>query len=360
MPIGTMRDLMSTMHQDQAQLLVNHNFDPGVLRPYVGQGGRSYMTITNPKTGKPEVMLTNTPSTLTRDAYKLFDDVIQDTLRDELVAFADLRARPGLVYRIPNAMQYTVIQGQTMGDLTRATISMSPTRRSERDRPESDTTLFPLPIIHKDFDYDFRELAVSQRGDMPLDTVTARIAAIKVAEEIEMLTLGTSGTFSYGGGTIYGYTNFPQRSTNTSMTVPTGSNGTTVVNEIIALRQLLINHKHKGPYQIYVNTQWSSVLDTDFSATKGENTLRQRILALDGIAGIKTVPWLTSTHWHLLMVEMSPLNVQAVVGMEVQLVQWQSLDGFMRHYKVMAMQYPRIRPDTAGYSGVAHGSTVAA
>jgi hypothetical protein len=43
--------------------------------------------------------------------------------------------------------------------------------------------------------------------------------------------------------------------------------------------------------------------------------------------------------------------------MEVQTVQWESLGGMVKHFKVMCMLIPQLRADTSGNSGVGHGST---
>lgn len=345
---------------DATDRLIANDFDVGVLRPWRGRDGRSYVTRTvlNQKTGlyEPKVMVTNAPATLSRDAWILFDTAIVRAVRERLRAFADIRAA-GLTFNLPNGMAHTVLQYQTMGDINRATISMDPIRRGEADRPTTDTANLPLPIIHKDFDFSAREIMVSRNGNMPLDTTTAELAARKVAEEVEMMTVGTAGSFSYGGGTIYGYTNFPSRATKTDMNVPTGANGPTVITDLLTLRQLLIDDRHFGPYILYVNSQWASVLDNDFSTSKGDQTLRQRILAIDGITDVRVLDHLPTTQWHCVLVEMSTETVRAVVGMEVQTVQWESLGGMMKHFKVMTIQVPQLRPDTAGNSGVAHGRT---
>lgn len=343
---------------DAADRLLQNNGDPGVLRPYLGHDGKSYMTkmVRNERTGviEPKVFVTNTPATLSYDAWKQFDAAVIDTIYDRLRAFADIRAA-GLVYNLPNGMAHTVLQYQTMGDITGATVSMDPSRRSETDRPESDLALFPLPIIHKDFDISARELLTSRQGIMPLDTTNARLAARKVAEELEDMTIGNVVPFKYAGNYVYGYLTFPQRAIKADMTVPDGTNGTTVLADILALRQLLIDDRHFGPYMLYVNSQWSEVLDSDFSTAKGTNTLRQRILALPDIMDIRTLDRLPSTEWHMILVEMRQENVRAVVGMEVQTVQWESMGGMMRHFKVMCLQVPQLRADTAGNSGIAHG-----
>lgn len=349
-------DLISNIEGwgDTADKLIANNFDVGVLRPWIGKDGKSYICRTI--NGQPKVMTTNTPATLTRDAWIQFDQSIQRAIQERLSAFADIR-RAGLVYNLPNGMAHTVLQYQTQGDITPATISMDPVRRSERDRPHTDVENLPLPIVHKDFDFSAREIMSSRLGQMPIDTTTAELAAIKVAEEVEKMTVGTVTPFTYGGGSVYGYMTLPERALKINMTVPTGANGPTVIGDLLALRQLLIDDRHYGPYVLYLNSQWAQVLDNDFSTAKGDQTLRQRILTVAGIQKVEILYTLPTTKWHALLVELSSQTVRAVVGMEVQTIQWESLGGMMKHFKVMCMLVPQIRSDTDGNSGVAHGTT---
>jgi uncharacterized linocin/CFP29 family protein len=348
------------MFGDAADRLLAANGDLGVLRPWIGRDGRSYVArqVWNERTQKFEgrVFTTNTATSLSYDAYKQFDTTVIQVLRERLRAVADVRGA-GLVYNLPNGMAHTVLAYQKIGDFTRATVSMDPSRRSEMDRPESDIAYFPLPIVHKDFDISARELMSSRLGLMPLDTTNAALAARKVSEEMEDMLLGTVAPFKYAGNYVYGYRTLPERATKFDLTTPTGSNGATVIGEILALRQLLINDKHYGPYVLYVNSQWSTVLDNDFSTLKGADTLRQRILRIDDITDVRVCDRLPTTNWECLLVELKTETVRMVMGTEVQTVQWESQGGMMRHFKVMAMQPIQLRGDTAGNSGVAHGAT---
>lgn len=340
--------------------LIEHGFDPGVLRPWVGADGRSYCQkmVMNHATGKmePQVMITNAPATLPRYAWELMDTAVFRAVRERLKLVADLRGA-GLEYNLPNGMAHTMLTYQKTGDMTDATISMDPTRRSEGDRPDTDYVVLPLPIIHKDLDFSLREILVSRNGNLPLDTTSADIAGRKVAEMAEKLATGTAGSFSYGGGTIYGLTNFPQRATKTDMPVPDGTNGPAVIAAILALRQMLIDDNHPGPYMFYVNKQWAQWLDTDFSSAKGDNTLRQRILAIGDITDVRTLDYLPQTQYACCLVEMSSVNIRMVIGMEIQTIQWESAGGFMKHYKVMCLIVPQLRADSNGNSGIAHGRT---
>jgi hypothetical protein len=340
---------------DAADRLIANDFDVGVLRPWVGDDGRYYISRT--LNNKPRAIVTNTPATLTKQAWVLLDQAVVRAVQLRLRAFADIRAA-GLVFNLPNGMAHTVLQYQTVSDVTPATISMDPIRRSEADRPVLDLLNLPLPVVHKDFDFSAREIAVSRNGNVPLDTTMAELAGRKVAEEVEKLTVGNVGTaFAYAGGAVYGYTNFPNRATKVDMTVPTGANNVQVLSDILAVRQLLINNRHFGPYGVYFNSQWAQILDTDFNPNKGDQTMRQRLLAVEGFQTVQVLDFLPTTQWHTIIVEMSTETVRAVVGMEIQTVQWESLGGMQKNFKVMGILVPQLRPDVYGNSGIGHGRT---
>jgi hypothetical protein len=337
---------------DAYERLAANDCDPGALRPWKGRDGRNYICVN--VDGKPKVMVTNAPATMSYDSWKVFDSVVEKAVVEETAAVADLR-RAGLTYDLPNGMAHTFLQNQLQYDITPSTVSMDPARRSEVDRPVTDVALLPLPIIHKDFDYGGREILVSRSGNMALDTDSADSGTRKNVEEAEKMLVGTVDPFTYGLGTVYGYRTHPARATNFSLTAPTGSNGPTVVNEFLGLRQLLINDLHRGPYQVYVNMQWAQFLDNDFSTVKGDGTLRSRILAVQGFQSIQTLEFLPTTNYEVLVVEMRSRTVRLVVGVEPMMVQWESMGGFMRHFKSLLMWVPQIRADSAGNLGIAHG-----
>jgi Family of unknown function (DUF6260) len=343
-----------------ANRLVESNGDLGILRPFRGADGRSYWERTQwgPKGPQKKVLATNAPATLSYEQWIAIDTTVTTALMTRLKAFADIRATPGLTYNLPNGMAHTVLRYSTMGDITPATLSMDPKRRSEGDRPQFDTAQMPLPVVHKDFDINYRELLASRNpGGAPLDLTMVDLAGQKCAEMIESLTVGTAGPFSDAGGSIYGYTNFPARSTKINMTVPDGANNATVIGEILDLRQLLINTKHFGPYRLYVNSQWSKVLDLPNTAVQGGPTLRQHLEAIGDIQSVDVLDTLPTTQWHSVLVEMKPQTVRAVIGMEVTTVSWQSLGDYDLNYKVLALQLPNLRADSNGTSGIAHGRT---
>jgi hypothetical protein len=337
-----------------AATLMRNDFDISVLRMWEDpETHQSY--VTRNLGGKPTPMLVrNATATLLKDEWQLLDEVVIKAAKPRLRAFGDLRAM-GLQYTIPDGMGKGVFQYQAQSDITPATISMDGLRRSESDRPIYDLVNLPLPIIHKDFQFSAREVMMSRGRGNPLDTTTAELAGRRVAEQAEQLLLGTSSSYQYGGGTIYGYTNFPNRITYT-MTNPTAGGwipGTTV-NEILAMRTLSQQAYHFGPWMLYNSIAWDTFLDDDYSASKGDKTLRERLESIKGIMGVRTLDYLTG--YTMLMVQMTSDVARAVVGMDIVTVQWESEGGMQLNFKVMAILVPQIRADHNGNTGLIHGA----
>lgn len=340
-----------------AASLLSSNFNPNSLRPMADEYGRVFQTVTN-KRGKEicEFLPTvNADSTLRKNEWQLLDLAVIKAAKPRLRAWGDL-VNAGLTFDIPNGMSKTVLQHQTQSDISGAIMSMDGLRESDRDRPIYDLTNLPLPIVHKDFSFSAREVAVSRNGSTPLDTTTAELAGRRVAEAVEQLLLGVSSTYTYGGGTIYGYTNYTNRLTKVLTNPSTSSSWTPsiTVNEVLAMRNLSQLAYHYGPWMLYCSPNWDTYMDDDYSAAKGDKTLRQRLAAIDNINGCRTLDYLTG--YQLLLVQMSADVIRAVQGMPITTVQWESHGGMMLNFKVMAIMVPQVRCDHNSNTGLVHGT----
>lgn len=354
-------DLMSPSGSGQgiaAQLLAQKFTDPGMLRPFIGVDGRAYISVYNGegdrKDAKSYRKLSVNSATLRRDEWKHLDDAIIPVAESRLNGIQDLITR-GLVYNLGNALGTTVLETHDLSDAFEAELSMDGIKRSKGDRPEYGTVYLPIPIIHVDYEINARVLEASRRLGNPLDTTSAERAARKVAEKLEKL-LFTNEKYSFGGGTIYSYLNFPHRNTTT---VAAWSNPATTAKNIIdsvrQMKQEALNANFYGPWQLYVPTTVETRLDDDYN-TSGQSTqtIRERILKIAGIAGISVVDTLPDNNY--LLVQMTSDVVRLVRGMGIQNVQWGSEGDFVTKYKVMTIQVPQIRSDHEGKCGVVHAS----
>lgn len=339
-------------HGDVANALLANNFDVGPLRPYIGTDGLPYQVLNIE--GKPQTVLAyNAPATLRFAEWRMIDDAVMDAVyTTPQRLWADLRGR-GDAIQIPNGMGKTIYEYQRATDISGATTSMDGIREADADRVHFDLTGIPLPIIHKDFQFTTREIAISRNGGPPIDTMVARLATRKVLEEAEKYTAGTQ-TFKFGGYNVYGYTNFPQRMTQT-LTAPSSANHATTIGEILSMRKKLTDKGFQGPYTVYMSPTWDTYLDEDYNASTAKTqTFRERILQIEGISSLRTSYWLTGNT--IVMVQQTPDVCRAVVGMDVVTLQWPGKGGMLTNFKVMAILVPLMRADFNGITGIVHGS----
>ena len=367
--IDTLSNLIGGGHSGTADRLIANNMDVGVLRPWLDQYGRSCVSVTNGYNGdgtpKYKTMLTNAPATLLKDEWIRLDDTVIRTARPELVVWNTLVSR-GLVFNMPNAMATTVLQHQTMTEAGEAGLSMDALVRTSRDRPVFEIEGVPLPIVHSEFSFPARELAISRAGRMPLDTTMAEMASRRCAETIERLALGTLGSYYYAGYNIYGLTNYPSRITKT-FTLPTAGGWVpqVLVDEVLDAMQSLRSVYFNGPYLVFYSPAWGKYLDADYSAAYNGSTLRTR---LTQIADIST--WVKSDYlsasgsdrfgldpgsgFTIVIVQASSAVVQAIQGLALTTLQWDESGGLEKKFKVMGIMVPRLRKNNYGNTGILH------
>jgi uncharacterized linocin/CFP29 family protein len=292
-----------------------------------------------------------TLDTLRKDEWKHYDTAVIQASQQRFVGIADLRSR-GLVFNIPNGMGKTVLEYEDIGDVQGAQISMDAVTRGENDRPEFEIKYLPLPIVHGDFQINTRVLAASRTTGAPLDTTTAELKARKVAEKLEEM-LFTATSYTFGGGTIYGYLNAPNRNTVTLSQNwdASGKTGEEILADVLAMKQASIDAMHFGPWVLYIPTAYETVLDDEFKSNS-DKPIRQRIMEISGISDIKVVDKLTANN--VVLVQMTTDVVRLVVGLPITTVEWTTEGGMVFHFKVMTIQVPQVRADQDGNSGIVH------
>jgi hypothetical protein len=319
---------------------------------FLSDDGEKSLVTLNAGTTNEETIITNAPATLRKDEWKQMDEAIVKAAQKELNAWSDLRSMVP-AYTIANGMGKTILETERESDVTDAAVSMDGLARDTADRVETDLVNLPLPITHKGFNYSLRQVMASRNSGQALDVSNGQLAARKVAESIEKMYLGELSSYKFGGGTVAGLTNFASRNTVT-LTAPTSSNHATTLNEVLDMRAAAYADNHYGPFMLYASPGWDQYLDEDYSASKGDNTLRERLRKVQGIIDVKTSRFLSDTT--LLLVQMTPDVVRAVSGMEITTVQWDSMGGMQQNFKVMAIQVPQLRADFDGNCGIVHGS----
>jgi uncharacterized linocin/CFP29 family protein len=358
-------------------------YEPGLMRPY-REKGRDWCTVNVGKNDNGTTKYKAIPveklrqrgiqspvfnaMTLTKDAWIELDRTVIRATRQRLRAWADLAAsstRGGF-----NAMGKTTLEYQTMNDPGEAVVDMDAMTDGRADRPLIGLRSIPLPITHSDFWFSEREIAVSRNSGAPLDTTMAEAAGRRVAEMIEKTVIGVETGIAFGptsssdtrySGTsqVYGYTNFPYRVTKTDLNAPTGSNPEAVMTDVLEMIETMQSNGFFGPYMLYTSTGYSRYLSDDYfrtGSTSAVRSLRQRIMEIEGIQDIRRLDYLTSGY-QLILVQMSSEVAQAINGMDITTVRWESQGGMRQNFKVMAVQVPLLKAPYNGISGILHATT---
>jgi uncharacterized linocin/CFP29 family protein len=334
-----------------AERLLAANMSPNVLRPYIAENGNAYITANQGGTPTP-VQVSN--ALLQIDEWKYIDRVVIDVQEERLIGVNDLRSR-GLTLTIPNGLGKTVFQSQKMSDINDARIDMDAETREREDRYELGTDTLPLPIIHADFRVNMRYLEESRQTGAGFDTTMITKSTRKVAEKLETILFTGTSSFAYGGGTIYGYMDFPYRNTVTLTAHwnDSAATGETMLVDLLAMKQAAIDAGFYGPYMVYIPTNFETAIDGDFKANS-DKSIRSRLLEVGNVMDIKVADMLTDDN--IILVQLTEDVVRMIEGMALQPLQWDERGGIVTKFKVMTIAVPQIRADYNNACGIVHGS----
>jgi hypothetical protein len=343
-----------------SQIMGCGRLDIGSKRPFIGNDGRAY--ITSYKGGDPKSATSyvttpiNTNATLRRDEWKQLDEALLVASRYRLGGIADLLAK-GLTFNLGNAMGTTVLEWHDVNDGMSATLTMDGVTRGNNDTPKFQTNYLPIPVLHVDYEINSRMLESSRKLGNPLDTTMAEMAARRIQEKMENM-LFTDTTYAFGTADdrsrnkIYSYVNHPDINAVTLGTHWDASAKTAagILQDVLNMKAASIAAYHYGPWQLYIPTAYEVVLDDDYDTTTPGKTIRERLLSIAGLSGIKVIDSLEADH--VLLVQMTPDVVRLIQGFGLQNVQYQTEAGWITKFKVVTIQVPQIRSDQNGKSGI--------
>ena len=362
----------SALGEIATKLAAEGRLDIGRMRPFVEKDGNVYVSVYvggDPQKGSSyrHIQLNQgepgnvRAGTLRREEWQQLDEAVLKVAESRLGGFQDL-IDAGLVYNLGNAMGTTVLEYHDISDTDlEADITMDGITRAQGARPQFTTHYLPIPIVHADYEINARVLAASRNMGNPLDTTMAERAARKVLEKLELMLFGDQ-QYSYGGGTIYSYMNFPRANTEVSNII--GSTASTVlkpwnqlsdekliIKQIIAMKQASLNDKFFGPWNLYIPPAYETILDEDYKVSGGKViTIKERLMSISGIRNIKVIDLMPEDT--LLLVQMTSDVVRIVRGMGLQNVEWSTEGNMVTKYKVITIQVPQIRADQEGKCGI--------
>ena len=292
-----------------------------------------------------------TNALLLKDEWQLLDSKIVEVARPRLRGVADLLTR-GLKTTV-NGMQITVLQWQTQSRTSDVTTSMSPQVSGNNETVRFDLTGVPLPIFSADYQFDARFLGVSRNQGQPLDTTMAMQKSIDIAEKVENTYVNGLGSYTFDGVSVFGLTDHPNRKTATLGTswADVSVTGQDILDQVLELKQDLIDSQKHGPYVLYIPTAYETKMDSDFKAD-GDKTIRERLLDIDNLEAVTVLDKLAIDN--VVLVQLTSDCVDMIEGMPLTNVAWDEKGGMTEHFKIMTIMIPRFFVDQDGNIGIAH------
>jgi len=293
-------------------------------------------------------------SLLRKDEWEEMDSMVMEAAVAPLRLVNDLTSR-GLV-RQHNSIGVQLSTWSVASEMDAASISMTGRSQGNEDRQEFDLRGVPIPITWKDFTIGTRELEASRRFGETVDVTNAQAAARVVSEKLESMLLAGDSSINFGSSVIYGYTNHPHRATDTATNYGGGSWVTDAADSVLTVQGMISAAKaqnHYGPYVLYLPLNLYSIVAHTYPASLDISYL-QRLLSWPEIQAVVEIPTMTSGQ--VLLVQMTRNVVEWGQTWSTRLVEWVSPDGWTNHFRVVAIQVPRIKSDYSGNSGIVHAT----
>jgi len=296
-------------------------------------------------------LIANADQTLRHEEHMEYDDALMHTATLTMNATADLISR-GLVKPL-GGIGAVLSMYERAGEMTPASISMDGRTRDDKDRLTFDDVGVPIPVFHKEWELGHRQLAASRTTGEALDTMSVEIAGRTVMEEIETHIFKGVPKLSISGTKLYGYTTHPDRNTTTLQADWTSDNGAGIVADVLGMVQIQRDERFRGPYILYVGSNYAANLQKDYSATKGDNTIMERIEAIREISEVKIADFMEPDE--VIMVQMTRDVVDLAVAVDLQNIQW-SKQPMSTDYMTYAMMAIRVKSEKNQRCGVCHAS----
>lgn len=297
-------------------------------------------------------------SLLPEDAWVELDRAILEAARYPLRLVTDLRSR-GLVTPLGSVGSLEA-RWYTQSAITKATVSMTGRGRAERDLPEMWQDAVPVPVIFKEFSFDWRTLEASRRLGDGIDMTTAVEAARVVAEEIESLVVNGNTTVQLNGRPVYGLRTHPKRKTDTATNFGGGDWGT--MSNVLATVAGMVNaanlQNNYGPFVLYVSqAQYNQAMLSRYTDGSGDSAL-DTIKNLPVISDVISLPPNVMPDGEAEMIQATREYIELAEAMSIQTREWTSGDGLEAMFKVMAIITPKIKARQGNETGIVHVSGI--
>lgn len=288
--------------------------------------------------------------------FEVVENTVTEVGRTPLNFINDLM-EAGLETPLPNWWGIPSLRRRNRGTAGRAHRTMIPDSRGERFVLQEGAQTWPVFCTWANFSFNARELAIAQRLQAPLDTDHIAQATYLVQEACEdqaingltdeqgstMTIDGMSAPGLLGSNITFGYSTW------------TGLTGAQIVAEVQGAIEL-IRIKRPGPYRLYIPSNYSEKVTSDYSSTY-PGTILTRLQQLGPWGGRNLEVRISDTlpDNRVVIVPMNRQSVDVVVGQQTIPISWKDGPGWNTYWVVLSCVIFRMFQDDNGDYGVVVG-----
>ena len=293
-------------------------------------------------------------SQLRKDEWEQLDALVIEALKYNLVAVDDLRSR-GLTQAV--GFGTLTSQWNVASRMSAANVSMTGQGADERDRIEFDLAGVPIPVVSKGFSIGARQLAAARQGGGSLDLTHVLEAVRSVAETCENFVFN-GHAMAFGGNTIYGYLNQPNRLTDTATNFGGGDWGTigNIITTVAGMISAANAKNFRGPFVLYVSQDQYNEAALEYYDDGSAQTPIQRILGIPSIDKVEIMPPELVPSGNLALVQMTRNVIDWAEASGIQAMEWTSPDMMSTTYRIIAIGANRLKTSDNGTCGVVHAT----
>ena len=299
--------------------------------------------------GQLDVNAMRTNGTLSHEDYIKWDTKMVDVARRRLNVVQDF-ATYGLVdnnYDLGDI----VAKYEKLSNMTSANISMDGVTAPERDRLVFTEAGVPIPIFHKGFQLNERQILASQRKPgQNLPTTQLTTTTRLVAEQVDNMFWNGVPSIVEDSTQVYGFTNHPNRITKTASA--TWNTTGTPIADVEDMLRLAYADNFFGPFVLYVSKDRWSTIQGDYSSEKGDRTYKERIEAFSDIESVRPGDGLADGT--CVLVQMTEENVELKVAQDFVNFEQPQTNVMQHDFAVMAAMAVCLKATSENKLGVVH------
>jgi uncharacterized linocin/CFP29 family protein len=306
----------------------------------LSRGVTSFAQLRPVLTSNTDPLAANT--TLRKDEWEQIDARVNAVMRQRLTIVNDLR---GLGLVKPVSLGTILRVTERLSDFDDASVSFDGDTAPQRDRPNFQRDVIPVPVISKDFTLNWRQLSASRERGEPLDVTSAAVAARKVADKVQDLFAngfaggpGANPASGTDGQSIPGLVNAANALTVSGSDWDSGT--ITIIADVIAMLKAAYAANLFGPFYLYVPKNYWGVIQDDYSTSKGDRTYLERIQAFADIAAVRPLDSLPDDN--VVLVQMTEDVIDMTEAQAVTTVQWEK-NPFVTNFRVLMVGGPHIK-----------------